>query len=195
MYPNKKTELVRELLLPSALGAVLYAFGAGLVIGLHQLSSIQQYLQVSSDINFSHVFLNRLDGAVNTLLGQTRTDALVVGLFWAGVGLVTYVLLRGIAHFIADVEEGIDARRYLWPRGVDHNRALLEAFERVLFRILAFAGFIVVLFGPLARLLGGPLHGESNPLNYVVWFVLLWLSLHLCVVLVRLTVLKLRLFG
>jgi hypothetical protein len=125
----------------------------------------------------------------------TRTEVIVVGLFWAVVGLGVYIFLLGIARFISDLSAGMDERRYVWPKGVDRNQALRQAVQRIIFRILAFDGLIIVILGPLSRLLNGPVHGYAAPGKYIIWFVLLWFTMHLAVVLIRLTALKPRLFG
>jgi hypothetical protein len=195
MVQNKKTEIYRALLLPSAIGAVFYTFASALIIFLHQFTFIEHYLQIPDNVNFLRMFLSWLDRTVTTIIGETRTEVIVVGLFWAVVGLGVYIFLLGIARFISDLSAGVDERRYVWPKGVDRNQALRQAIQRIIFRILAFDGLVIVILGPLSRLLNGPVHGYTAPVKYIIWFVLLWFTMHLAVVLIRLTALKPRLFG
>jgi hypothetical protein len=196
---NQKSKMFLTLLTPSAMSAVFYTFLAGLIIVLNQFDFIQKYLQIPQNVNFMRMFLDWLDHTVTSLLGDTKTQAIVVGLFWAVVGLGVYVFLKGVAHFISDLEEGADERNYIWPRGTNRNRALLEAMERNVFRVFAFIGLIVMLFGPLARALRGPvflsLVGNMAVLKYLVWFLVIWVILHISVVFLRLIVLKPRLFN
>lgn len=177
------------------MGAVLYTFVAGLIIVLNQFSFIQQYLQIPQSVNFLRMFLNWLDRTVTALLGDTRTEAVVVGLFWAVVGLCVYVFLRGIARFISELEEGVEESHYLWPRGVSHYQALKHATEDVIGRIVAFIGLLIMIFGPLNHLLNRSVYGLAGVEKYIVWFVLIWLSLHVCVVFMRLVAMRARLFG
>jgi hypothetical protein len=195
MVQNKKTEIYRALLLPSAIGAVFYTFASALIIFLHQFTFIEHYLQIPDNVNFLRMFLGWLDRTVTAIIGETRTEVIVVGLFWAVVGLGVYIFLLGIARFISDLSAGVDERRYVWPKGVDRNQALRQAIQRIIFRILAFDGLVIVILGPLSRLLNGPVHGYTAPVKYIIWFVLLWFTMHLAVVLIRLTALKPRLFG
>jgi hypothetical protein len=195
MVQNKKTEIYRALLLPSAIGAVFYTFASALIIFLHQFTFIEHYLQIPDNVNFLRMFLGWLDRTVTAIIGETRTEVIVVGLFWAVVGLGVYIFLLGIARFISDLSAGMDERRYVWPKGVDRNQALRQAIQRIIFRILAFDGLVIVILGPLSRLLNGPVHGYTAPVKYIIWFVLLWFTMHLAVVLIRLTALKPRLFG
>lgn len=188
-----------SLLTPSAIGVVLYSFLSALIIILHQFSFIERYLQVPQNVHFTRMFLDWLDREVNRLIGQSTTDAVVVGLFWAVVGLGVYIFLRGVARFIADLGQGLDERSYLWPQGVNRNKSLHEAVLKVVFRSGATIGLLLVVFGPLMRLFDGKvfvvLIGRNQVLQFAVWFILLWLMLHICVVLMRLIVLRPRIFG
>lgn len=195
---NQKSKLFVALLTPSAVGAALYTFLAGLIIVLNQFSFIQQYLQIPQSVDFMRMFLNWLDHTVTSLLGDTRVETIVVGAFWAVVGLGVYVFLRGVARFISELEEGAEERSYIWPRGSNHNLALLEAIEHTVFRVFAFIGVVIMVFGPLARVLRGPvflsLVGDKAVLKYVVWFLVTWLVLHIIIVFLRLITLRPRLF-
>jgi hypothetical protein len=196
---NKKSKLYLMLLTPSAMSAVFYTFLAGMIVLLHQFQFIEQYLQIPGNVNFMRMFLDWLDRTATSLLGDTVIETAVVGLFWAIVGLCVYVFLRGLVQFISDIAAGADERTYVWPRGTNRNRALMEALERVMLRTFAFLGLAVVVLGPLARATNGPvllgLAGGNAVLKYVVWFIVLWLLMHLSVVLMRLIMLKPRIFG
>lgn len=197
MQQNTKIKQYFALFVPSATGAVLYTFFSGLVVVLNQFGFVKDYLQIPRDFNFLRVITGWLDSALTALIGQSRTETLVVGLFWAFVGLGVYVFLQGMARFILELGDGIDARKYYWPKGTDRNRPLVEAAQRFAFRATAFIGLVFVVFVPLARLLDGPVWtvflGPNVPFQLVVWFMVLWLTLHLCVVLMRLVALKPRL--
>lgn len=185
--------------MPSSIGVVLYTFFSALVVTLNQFSFIEEYLQVPNDFNFLRVITGWLDSLLTSLIGQSRTETLVVGLFWAFVGLGVYVFLQGVARFIMELGNGLDERSYYWPKGTDRNRPLVEAAQRTVFRSMAFLGLIFIVFVPIARLLDAPIgqvfFSESRPLQLAVWFVVLWLTLHLAVIMLRLVALKPRLFN
>jgi hypothetical protein len=186
-----------SLFMPSAIGLVLYTTIAGMVILLHQFDFIKQYLQIPREVDFLRMFTGWVDRVVISSFGESMTAMIVVGVFWAFVGLGVYIFLRGIAHFIAELSEGVEARSYLWPKGVSRNSAFVDASMKVAFRIFATIGLILMVLGPLVRLLDGAVFvdfiGQNAVLQSVVWFICMWLTLHVCVVLARLIVLKPRL--
>lgn len=180
---------------PSASGVVFYTLLTSLMMLLHQFGSIRHYLQIPSDVDFLRMFTGWLDRTITGRFGENVTATLVVGIFWALVGLGVYLLLKAMAKSLAEFSDGLDERRYLWPKGTSRNHALMEAVERTGLRLFAFLGLVFMIFGPLTGLLGGPSGGAITPLQWLVWAVFFWLSLHVVVVLLRLITLKPRLFG
>jgi hypothetical protein len=195
---QSKIKTYLNLFIPSGFGVVIYTFLAALLVFLHQFSAIERYLDLPTHFQFSPIFLHWLDTGLTRLIGEARTQTLVVGLFWAGVGLGVYVFLHGVSRFLNDLGEGIDQRKYFWPKGTNRNRPLFEALERFFFRFVALVALLYVVFGPLAHVLGGPILkdvvGSSLAIQLSVWFVAIWLMLHVCVILVRLVILKPRIF-
>src|SRR4051812_34792 len=123
MNPNGiKTKRVPNIFAPSGGSLVTSIFVMGTVIFLHQISSIQQYLEVPKSFNIFRIIASWLDKTLTSLIGQSKTEVLVVGLFWALVGLGVYLFLRGVSRFFTELSEGLDERDYLWPKGVDRNR-------------------------------------------------------------------------
>lgn len=195
---QSKIKTYLSLFIPSGIGVVLYTFFAGLLLFLHQFKEIESYLDLPKHFQLLPIFMRWLEKVLLTSIGEAKTQALVVGIFWAFVGLGVYILLHGIARFISELGEGIDERRYYWPKGTNRNQPLLEATERMLFRVIALVALVTVVVGPLARVLSGPIWkdfiGPSEIWQLVVWFVAIWLMLHASVVLTRLVVLKARIF-
>ena len=197
-YQNKKLQRVFSLFTASGVGIVFYIFFSGIIIFLHQIPAIEQYLQIPRGFNIFRIITGWLDSLLVSTFGQSNTETLVVGVFWAFVGLGVYLFLQGVGRLINDVGEGMDERNYLWPKGVDRNYALRETIQKVVFRVLAFIGLMLVVFGPLTRMLQGPLWvdfiGPSLPLQLGVWFVIFCCTLHIAIILTRLLFLKPRLF-
>jgi hypothetical protein len=196
---SSKIKTFLSLLTPSGIGLVLYIFVSGTVIFMHQIPQIEQYMEIPRNFSLFRLITGWLDHLLNGSIGEARTQTLVVGLFWALVGLGVYLFLQGIARFITEFSEGLDEREYLWPKGVDRNRGVVEAMRRTMFRILAFIGLIVVIFGPLERVLSGPILevflGPSPIVRLGGWFIASCLTMHIFVVLLRLVVLRPRLFN
>lgn len=191
---NKNIERYLVLLLPSAISTVFCTFAAGLVVVLNQFSFIQGYLQLPSDVNLGRLPLNWLDHTVTGLIGRSATQVLVVGLFWALVGLVVYMCLWGFMRFVSDLSEDLSTRRYIWPGAAGRSRAIHGAIMRALFRVFALALLITLLLVLLPGELKRP-GSTLGLLGYGLWFLGLWLTLHGVVVLLRLITLKSRLFG
>jgi len=181
---------------PSTIGVVLYLFLSSFIIFLHQVPAIKNYLQIPNDFNLLHAITGSVNDLLTKLIGEGRTETLVVGTFWAVVGLAVYLFLLGIVYFVTDFSVGLEQRSFLWPKGTDRNRGLWEALQRTIFRILAFAGLVFVVFVPLARILDGPvfvdLVGPDAALRFGVWLLSSMLVMHLCVVFMRLVLLRPR---
>lgn len=198
--PKKKSASEAfSVLTPSGLGAVAYTTIAALLLFLYQFKEIEQYLQVPGNFHLGAFIMKWLDIVLTSAIGEERTQTLVVGTFWAFVGLGVYVLLHGIARFIIEMGEGLDQRKFVWPKGTNRYRPLLEAAEKGVFRFIALIALIMVVLGPLATVLSGPVWQEflepSKPLQLLVWFGTVWLMLHAAIVLARLVALRARLFG
>jgi hypothetical protein len=107
------------------------------------------------------------------------------------------MFLRGLARYIAELDDGIEVRRYVWPKGADRSKPLRLTMERTAFRGFALFGLILVIFGPLPTIFRGPVMvgflGENKILQYAVWFLAGLLIWHAIVVLLRLIMLKVRL--
>lgn len=177
---------------------VVYVSLAGLIMVLHQFSSIQQYLGLPRNIQFAQFVKDTLDVVLNSSLGQGKTEVFVVGFFWALVGLGVYVFLRGVAKAMFDLGESLDQRGFVWPKGTNRYRPLLETLQRLVFRFVITLLILFWLLQPLARVLDGPVFASalasSNILLYVVWAAVMVLSFHVFIILVRLFALRARLF-
>lgn len=195
---QKKSPLAM-LLTPSASEVVLNTFFAGLIIFLNQFNAIAGVLQLPNDFRLVSSITRGLDSILTQTFGETLTQTLVVGAFWAVVGLGVYVFLQGIARFLVELGQGMETRRYYWPKGANRYRPLWEAVQKIMFRGFALLALLYVLAVPMARLLSGPVWegfiGSSRSLQIIVWFLALWTLMHIVVVLIRLIMLRPRIFG
>lgn len=188
-----------QLFTPSAIGVVLYTFLAVLFIVLNQFSFVEQYMQIPHNFQLTHVIFTNLDHILTRVLGESRTAVFVVAAFWAVVGLGVYVFLLGVIHFINDLGNGYEARGLVWPKGANRNHELAAAFQRIALQTFAFIALIYVVFQPMAAVINGPVFvdfiGPSLIMQFIGWFIASWLTMHVFVVLLRLVVLKPRLFS
>ena len=188
-----------SLFIPSSQGTVLYVFLSGLTIVLNQFDLIQKYLQLPHDLQIVRTLASWADRALTNTIGVSSTETLVVGLFWAGVGLAVYFCLCGLSRLMIEFDDDLDVRGYVWPKGVNRDRPLREFAEKTAFRLIAIVGLLITVFGPLAAVLRGPLFvdflGSNELLQYAVWFIAGFITWHVVVVLLRLIALRARLFG
>jgi hypothetical protein len=196
---NSNWKDIAAVFLPSPTGAVLYFAFAGIVLLFHQFELVRNLLQVPENVQFSRIFFNWADRALTGLIGESSTTTLVVGLFWAAVGVVVYILLLKLSRLLVELDADVSQRKFIWPRGADRTRPLKELFIRLLFRTGAIVMFLAVVTGPFAIALRGPIWGEligpNQILRNVVWFFTIIVVTHVLVVLARLVALRQRLIN
>lgn len=177
---------------------MFYISTASLVLMLTQFAEVQRYLGLPRNIAFAQTVKNGLEQLLASTLGAGRTETVVVALFWAGVGLAVYVLLHGVSKTVFELGQSINERRYVWPQGTDRNSPLKRQVQQVLFRVAVAVLALVWFLQPLARVLDGPVFVEqfsTQPLlESVAWFVGIVLALHVFIILLRLLMLRRRLF-
>ena len=199
MQRASKIKMYLSLLTPSATGIILYVFLAALNMVLDQFEMIKKVLQIPQNVEFTRMLASGADRLLSSAIGETRTETLVVGIFWAAVGLIVYVFLHGLSRIAVELDDDLVARRYIWPKGADRYAPLRVLEQQIIFRGAAIVGLIFVLFGPLAAVLHGPILkefiGPSLIMQYVFWFLASVLTWHIVVILLRLITLRARLFG
>jgi hypothetical protein len=184
---------------PSAIGLVFYVALAAAIIFANQFSFINKFLQLPTNLHVGREIARLADTGLTATIGSSKTTTLVVGLFWAGVGIVVYFLLRSLAKVAVELDEDIGAATYVYPKGADRSRPIRSLFARLILQGIAVAGLFAVVLGPLAEAIHRPVLTHLLNLGivstYIVWFIVLFLLFHFSVVLARLVVLKPRLFG
>lgn len=199
MFDTYKIKKYSILFLPTWSGVVMYVFLAVLAIVLNQFGMINNYLKLPHDLHVAQNIARLADRFLTAVIGVTKTETLVVGLFWAMVGFIVYIFLRGLSQFIMDLDQNLSARKFVWPKGTNRYRPLQLLAEQAVFQIFAFLGLIVFIFGPLAAVLRGPvftgLVGSVAAVQYFVWFIASMVVWHIVVILLRLLFLRPRLFG
>ncbi len=196
------------LFAPSSQGIVVYVLLSGLTVVLNQFDMIKKYLELPNDLQISRVLAGWADHLLMNTIGPSRTETLVVGLFWAVVGLGVYLFLCGLSRLVIELDDDLNVRGYVWPRGANRDRPLQVFAEQTAFRLVAVAALLIVVLDPLAAVFRGPVFvdylnslgsqgslGSNQPLLYVVWFVAGFVTWHVVTVLMRLIALRARLFG
>lgn len=184
---------------PSGIGLVFYVTAAVMIIVANQFSFINKFLQLPTNLHVGRDLAQVMDRALTSTIGESRTTTLIVGLFWAGVGVVVYILLRSLARVATELDEDLGETRYVWPKGADRSKPIRELVSRLVLQGIALAGLFAVVLGPLAEALYRPvlvnLLSLGTAAKFIVWFLVLVLLLHSAVILMRLVALRPRLFG
>lgn len=195
---KSKIRKYASLFTPSLSGLVIYVFLATVSIILNQFKEVKQYLQLPYELDLLRMIAGWADQLLNNTIGESRTQVLVVGLFWALVGFGVYIFLRGLARIFIDLDDSLEVRHFVWPRGGNREEPLHTLEQQVAFRAAACIIFLIFIFVPLAAVLRGPILtdflGPNLALQYTVWFAASVLAWHVAVVLLRLIVQRARLF-
>jgi hypothetical protein len=138
----------------------------------------------------------------DTVFGNVTLNKILFFCFWMLVGLVVYVILSAFIKGYEEISDVIKEFGYI--------HALRQQLAESIFLRLAIKGVVAIIglffmlvflqfLLPLSRLCtivaGGQLLSANGFLYAIVSFGLLWLSIHIQVVLVRLFFLRVRLWG
>lgn len=140
--------------------------------------------------------------ASNTILSNGILNKLLFFVFWMVIGLVVFVVLNGIGHFLSEAEHDLASLSY-----VHSIKSLVEKHLvfRILLRSAALVGLVLTLWAlwqfifPYAVLASRI--WANSPRLHINWFYMalgmaaLMLTLHALVVWLRLLVLRPRVFG
>lgn len=150
---TRHTEIMKKIktlktylkwLLPDAVDSTVYLIIIWLSFILSNITNLQRLSEYSGDLDIRGRSLNFLDSFLVQLLGEQVASALVNGIFWALVGLVTYLLVVVIGKFFSEVGEDLEISQYKHPTGADRFSRLKHFTFVCLERIAAVV--VLVLF-------------------------------------------------
>lgn len=192
-----------HFLAPTGSGILGYILITGLVWTAHDFAAVRRYLQIPDDFNVGQGILGAMNSVLVHLLGA-HVNTLVLGLLWAMVGLVVYLITMEIVQGVGELREGMQARHYVWARDRDRNRLLESWLTRTAVRLAASATMILYLVYAVRYItdwhVGTALpwlqwldkHQTLASLYFVVISLVVW---HGFTLLLRLMTLRARLFG
>jgi hypothetical protein len=137
-----------------------------------------------------------------TVLGNPVLNKVLFFVFWMLVGLVVYVLLTTIGQTVGEASEELGSLRYIHARKelIERHFLLRQAMRASAVLGLFLLGWIVIQlvfpFSVLASRIW--LSSLATPINWLYGFlglVVLALSLHVAIILLRLFLLRPRLSG
>lgn len=204
MNINTLSKLHYDILRPSGLSILVSVTFTGLIILANSFASLREKMQIDVwNFDLREIIFGSLSDFLTGLIGQQAADAIVLGLIWAVVGLLVYMAMYGISRIITELGHDLEEMHFIWPKGTDRRRPVIDLIKRVSFQIIAGIILFSYIFniGDLLLTYRLPsifgLDGfDSNPfVKAAVFIIIAMLLLHLLVVLLRLTTLKRRVFG
>lgn len=200
---SKKWSRSLDILLPSTGGLVLYVFLSLLTLLIHYVSSIQHFLDLSGSFAIKSSLLNFLNNILVSIFGTKISNSLVLGLFWAFVGIVVYIFVQGIAVIFQDLGRDLEERKYILPSGADRNKPLKQDIEHAVFRTAVSAIFLFYLIYIFGYFLRGKFYGSApkqywaslgSGVHIILLFLGECLALHGIIIFLRLLRLRRRIF-
>lgn len=196
-----------RLLLPSAAEVQAYLIISLIVLSIGTLTAVGKMLGIDSELagtqstvdQIFHSFLAAIDE-------QEFTPTLVVMAFWGGVGSIVYILLWFVLNILISLSnDAAVAAFFIKPSYYPSSKGFLDVMERAMLRatagiaIIGFTVVMVIMLAPTGALLfRSAIHDWRDIqrlLGALVALAGLGLSLHVYVVLFRLLLLRIRVFG
>ncbi|HSW36816.1 MAG TPA: hypothetical protein VLG37_00400 [Candidatus Saccharimonadales bacterium] len=198
---KQKTLAALDILAPTWGGLISYLVLVILTVVSYQWQALHPYLAPIGSWHLASRFTNFLTGFMTNFFGE-RAGSIVLGIFWGVVGLFVYIMVLGVAILIRDVDEALEEREFVWPKGSDPNKPLEDFLARGFFQI-AVAVLLVAYVAHIAPFIQDFLTvkypaGQSllnlAAIKSLLEFTLVeMLALHIGTILLRLTILRRRL--
>jgi hypothetical protein len=201
----------KHLLIPSWVELMVYSVGSFIFIIYARFEHVLVALtgeKSSEELRqeLSTAFERLVEQFLQTLEASHLTASILVGLFWAGVGITSYLLVMWFQKSIIETEEDLVMEmQYVHPKNYKHYIFWLSFFARVLFRvsivvlIAVYAIFVAQVLIPLwlerveAWLLN--LLDLAMATNALLGFIGLIVTIHIFVVLLRLVFIRNRIIN
>lgn len=192
-----------SVFLPSSTGLIAYCSLSLLILLSQNFSSLQQFFYSPQELQFQQDFWRSINERVGRVINFPGSSDFALYIFWAVVGLVVYACLHFVVSKLNELVDDINLRTYLWPNNRLRNRPVQEFFEVGVFKAVVF---IVTLFyfKFIASFLLRPIDyiwqdnawlSQHTVVKYSLVFVLSVVLLHGLTVLLRILMLRRRLFS
>ena len=205
---SSKSNVMKQItwwLLPSTIELCAYAVIAVGTLLVSNVSAVQKFFMVAQDIDLRLAVLGSIEAVLAGLLGPSAAAALITGAFWALVGMLVYVLLWLAINFSTELTNDLAISRYLHPKGSNTLSPLMHLFLRILFQLLVatllffYVNFLLQGLVPmLTASYAGTFDDWPAAANIVGSVAAIFgqvAGMHVATVLIRLVVLRKRVFG
>jgi hypothetical protein len=190
---------------PSAAGVVIYSILSIVLLLLQQIPNFQPYLELPSNWHVGSIILVVLNDFLLKLFGTSKLDTIVLSIFWMVVGLVVYLFLKSAIAFCVEMAQDIDeTKNFVHPQqpneASEFKQLITRGFFRLFVLIIAVFYFIwMVEFFAHGKAANVPIFGqwfESFPLfRDISIFIVQCFALYVFTILLRLVLIRKRLFG
>ena len=165
---------------------------------------IRGYLSVPNDFYFNTLFVDFINNIVQKLLGREISASLSSGLFFGLVGLVIYSMAWLLANFSTELHNDLAVTKYVHPANTDTRSEIRDLVSKGVFRISIILLLVFYINLATSQLLPYWTETYQNAINNwpslaplstaLASLITQMLALHLLIILLRLVLLKKRLF-
>lgn len=203
MHKNERLKTFREFIEPSSLEllSVFAVFAVIIIVNqFHRLYSAD--LTTIDTATFKGTFLSGFTRWLGSLYHSRNLSIVAVYIFWLLIASIVYAMAFKVTKNANEIAEDIKIRHYVWPVGADRNNPMkqyLEKFGTKLIIIVTLFLYLIKLTPPLINwwklhyVFTGDL--PHNLLIGLGLFVFMALYIHGLVVLIRLFILRIRIFN
>lgn len=192
-------------LLPTWAETVVYFFLSVATMALSSQSFLKSWLYVPKDFNIFREVLHSIDSFLPRILGERIGGSLSLGIFWGFIGMIVYLIIWLFMNFSTELNNELVLSKYVHPTNTAPQPHVRQFIAKLVFRmfvLVIMVFYINLILGSLLPFFGTKYRlviAEWSKHNYLVSTLLLtiagqMLSLHAITVLVRLLLLRKRVF-
>ena len=192
-------------LLPTVLEVSIYLLIALLTMLLSNIGLLQDMFLMPKNSSISTAVLSSSENLLAGLVGPQAAATLITAIFWGAIGMGVYVFIWLFKNFSTELSNDLSISRYIHPRGSDTYLPLKSLFLRLVFQF--FIGFLAFLYISATIKIILPLITSKYQAVAGNWtdpkltieatsaLIMEILVLHVFTILLRLLLLKKRVFG
>lgn len=131
--------------MPTVIEIAVYAFLALFTLAVSNIEAINNFLLIPADFSFKTAILGSLEDLLAQLVGERAAATLITGLFWGLIGMLVYLFLWLFSNFSTEFSNDLAMSKFMHPKGVDRFSALKGLVFRLIFQICIGILFVVYL--------------------------------------------------
>lgn len=202
---KQKLKYIIILFMPSKIGMSLYILSGFLVLVLNLiLLNVFRHRLFNEILLVVNLMFRDFNSQLNHYINSRYINDTVDLVFWILVGCSIYILGKLFISDLNNLIESVELRKFIWPNKNYHNNPLKLLIEQTILKITIAILLILYLFNIVGKVLIYQLQTINYALNRgiisyiiasVVWLVQYIFLSHILIILIRLFLLKKRLFS